>query len=109
MQDNSNTTKEVCRFRRDILSVCSGLSDTTFGYPEGKPCVLLKMNRVKPAFSPPSLPVVFANPPPACVASQIIGLMPRGNPYINCTIKVNRPARRASHLLLVLFFFFVLS
>lgn len=63
MQEDGNKTKEVCRFRRDILSLCSGLSDTNFGYSEGKPCVLLKMNRVKPIFSPPSLPAVFANLP----------------------------------------------
>ncbi|TNM97967.1 sodium/potassium-transporting ATPase subunit beta-3a [Takifugu rubripes] len=68
MQENDNKTKEVCRFRRDVLSLCSGLSDTNFGYSEGKPCVLLKMNR-------------------------IIGLMPRGNPYINCTIKREIPVQ----------------
>lgn len=51
MQDDSEEkTKEACRFKRDVLSLCSGLSDTNFGYSEGKPCVLLKMNRVKPIF-----------------------------------------------------------
>lgn len=38
--------KKVCRFRRGYLSLCSGLSDTNFGYSEGRPCVLLKLNRV---------------------------------------------------------------
>lgn len=52
VQDNPEaSTKEVCRFKRDILSLCSGLSDTNFGYSEGQPCVLLKMNRVKPNWS----------------------------------------------------------
>ncbi|XP_053740270.1 sodium/potassium-transporting ATPase subunit beta-3a [Synchiropus splendidus] len=61
-EDKAEKIKKVCRFRRSSLNLCSGLSDTNFGYSEGKPCVLLKMNR-------------------------IIGLMPRGEPYINCTVK----------------------
>lgn len=52
IQDNSEVmTKKVCRFKRSALSLCSGLSDTNFGYSEGKPCVLLKMNRVTPTFT----------------------------------------------------------
>ncbi|XP_068604753.1 sodium/potassium-transporting ATPase subunit beta-3a [Brachionichthys hirsutus] len=64
--DSEEATKKACRFRRGLLSLCSGLSDTNFGYSEGKPCILLKMNR-------------------------IIGLMPHGEPYINCTEKRDGP------------------
>lgn len=63
---NGDNSKKVCSFRRALLSYCSGLSDTNFGYHEGKPCVLLKMNR-------------------------IIGLKPDGDPYINCTVKRDNP------------------
>ncbi|XP_062275987.1 sodium/potassium-transporting ATPase subunit beta-3-like [Scomber scombrus] len=58
--------KKVCQFKRSTLQQCSGLTDGSFGYADGKPCIIVKMNRV-------------------------IGLRPRGDPYINCTAKRDTP------------------
>ncbi|XP_053316545.1 sodium/potassium-transporting ATPase subunit beta-3 [Spea bombifrons] len=54
--------KKSCRFNRTSLGPCSGIEDPNFGYSDGNPCVIVKMNR-------------------------IIGLLPAGNPRINCTSK----------------------
>ncbi|XP_076001250.1 sodium/potassium-transporting ATPase subunit beta-3-like isoform X2 [Genypterus blacodes] len=44
-QESEDMNKKACQFKRSFLSRCAGLSDTNFGYSEGKPCILLKMNR----------------------------------------------------------------
>lgn len=109
--DTEEQTKEACRFKRDVLSLCSGLSDTNFGYSDGKPCVLLKMNRVKAIFRLS----VSACPGPASLFANL---------FANCRVTDHRPdapwgplhqlhdkgeqalRQRTSHALLVSFFVF---
>ncbi|NWH70276.1 AT1B1 ATPase, partial [Piaya cayana] len=73
--------KKVCKFKREWLGNCSGIEDPTFGYKDGKPCILVKLNRIigfKPKASAPlndSLPA---------------DVMSKYNPYlipVHCTAK----------------------
>ncbi|XP_053318673.1 sodium/potassium-transporting ATPase subunit beta-2-like [Spea bombifrons] len=44
--DVRNYPKRACQFLRSSLGLCSGLEDNSYGYKDGTPCVLIKMNRV---------------------------------------------------------------
>lgn len=50
-EQDDEPIKKVCQFKRSMLRQCSGLPDTSFGYAEGKPCIIIKMNRVSDPFS----------------------------------------------------------
>lgn len=46
-EQDDQPVKKVCQFKRSTLRQCSGLPDANFGYAEGKPCIIIKMNRVR--------------------------------------------------------------
>ncbi|KAM8881308.1 sodium/potassium-transporting ATPase subunit beta-2-like isoform 2-T2 [Synchiropus picturatus] len=62
-----NNPKRSCQFNRTTLKECSGISDESYGYSKGQPCIIIKLNRV-------------------------IGMLPgkeRQSPFVSCSAKVN--------------------
>ncbi|KAA8579855.1 sodium/potassium-transporting ATPase subunit beta-1b [Etheostoma spectabile] len=44
--DSDVGIRKACRFSRSRLGPCSGIHDREFGFKEGRPCLIVKLNRV---------------------------------------------------------------
>ncbi|GAA6075015.1 sodium/potassium-transporting ATPase subunit beta-1b [Tachysurus ichikawai] len=59
--DSEVGIRKACRFSRNSLEICSGIEDPYFGFQDGKPCLIVKLNRIvnfkpKPIQSNESIP-----------------------------------------------------
>lgn len=46
LESNDLGQRKACRFPISLLRSCSGESDPTFGFKDGKPCLIVKLNRI---------------------------------------------------------------
>ncbi|XP_062390825.1 sodium/potassium-transporting ATPase subunit beta-233-like [Sardina pilchardus] len=44
--DGDIGSRRACRFEQSILGPCSGIEDREFGFRDGKPCLIIKLNRI---------------------------------------------------------------
>lgn len=77
--DSDPGERKVCRFKLEWLGNCSGINDDSYGYKDGKPCVIIKLNRV----------LGFKPKPPKNESSETSAVL-KYNPYVlpvQCTGK----------------------
>ncbi|XP_042339612.1 sodium/potassium-transporting ATPase subunit beta-1a [Plectropomus leopardus] len=44
--ESDTEPRKACNFSRSLLGDCSGLDDKFYGFKEGKPCIIVKLNRI---------------------------------------------------------------
>ncbi|KAL1022071.1 hypothetical protein UPYG_G00021850 [Umbra pygmaea] len=81
--DSDVGVRKACRFQRSWLGPCSGIEDREFGFKEGKPCLIVKLNRIvnfkpRPPTSNDSIPEAAQNKVQPNVIPHLLHQQERG-------------------------------
>jgi len=91
--DSDIGARKACRFSRNWLgTACSGLTDDTFGFADGKPCLIVKLNRI--VMFKPRPPVNNTKIPAAVQGKLQADVIP-----IHCTNKREEDAGKIGEIL----------
>ncbi|XP_060933498.1 sodium/potassium-transporting ATPase subunit beta-1a [Limanda limanda] len=72
--ENDRDEKKSCRFHKTLLDACSGEFDPSFGFKEGKPCLIVKLNRI--VMFRPKVPASNTSLPEALQGKDMPNLIP---------------------------------